>query len=222
MEFYGDVAMPKKTKPELAAENLTLQARLAQVEAELARRPPGESTPSRADPAEHRRVEEALKISEVRYRRLFQTAKDGILILDGETGRIIDSNPFLEQMLGYSHAELSGKRLWEIGPFKDAAASESSFRELQRKRYIRYEDLPLETKGGQRRQVEFVSNLYRVDSKKVIQCNVRDITARKMAESMPFLVEIRRLPSGFTPPWLVQTFRGPGGACTNACIRRPS
>lgn len=129
------------------------------------------------------RIEEALKASEVRYRRLFETAKDGILILDAETGRIVDSNPFLEKMLGYSHAELQGKKLWEIGLFKDIAASQASFQELQHKKYVRYEDLPLETKEGEHRQVEFVSNVYRVDHTKVIQCNVRDITARKLAET---------------------------------------
>jgi diguanylate cyclase (GGDEF)-like protein/PAS domain S-box-containing protein len=129
------------------------------------------------------RVEEALKASELRYRRLFETAKDGILILNAETGRIIDSNPYLEKLLGYSRDEMLGKRLWEIGSFKDIAASQASFQELQRKEYIRYEDLPLETKGGEQRQVEFVSNLYLVDHAKVIQCNIRDITARKLAET---------------------------------------
>jgi PAS domain S-box-containing protein len=106
-----------------------------------------------------------------------------MLILDGGTGRIVDSNPFLEKMLGYSHAELLGKSLWEIGSFKDIVASQASFQDLQHKKYVRYEDLPLETKAGELRQVEFVSNVYRVDHTNVIQCNVRDITARKLAEA---------------------------------------
>ena len=119
---------------------------------------------------------------ETRYRRLFETAKDGILILDADTGRITDANPFLQDMLGYSHTELIGKALWEIGPVKDIAASQDAMRQLQNKEYIRYEDLPLETKAGQHIQVEFVSNVYLVDGWRVIQCNVRDITARKRAE----------------------------------------
>jgi diguanylate cyclase (GGDEF)-like protein/PAS domain S-box-containing protein len=135
------------------------------------------------DPAKQRRVQETLQASEIRYRRLFETAKDGILILDGETGKIVDSNSYLEKMLGYSHAELLGKQLWEIGSFKDIAANQASFQELLRQKYIRYEDLPLETKGGEHRQVEFVSNVYLVDHTKVIQCNVRDITARKLTEA---------------------------------------
>lgn len=133
--------------------------------------------------AERQRARDALTASEMRYRRLFETAKDGILILDAATGTITDSNPYLEQLLGYTHGELLGRKLWEIGPFKDVSASQLSFRKLQDNEYIRYEDLPLEAKGGQRRQVEFISNLYLVDSTKVIQCNIRDITARRLAEA---------------------------------------
>ncbi len=123
-----------------------------------------------------------LEASELRYRRLFETAKDGILILDGDTGRITDANPFLQDMLGYSHTELIGKALWEIGPVKDIAASQDAMRQLQNNEYVRYENLPLETKAGQHKQVEFVSNVYLVNGWRVIQCNIRDITARKQAE----------------------------------------
>ena len=123
-----------------------------------------------------------LQTSELRYRRLFETAKDGILLLDAETGRITDVNPFLEDLLGYSHNELIGKSLWEIGPVKDIAASQEAMRQLQKKEYIRYENLPLQTKAGQHIQVEFVSNVYLVDGWHVIQCNVRDITDRKRVE----------------------------------------
>jgi len=129
-----------------------------------------------------KRTQEKLRASEVRYRRLFETAKDGILLLEADTRRITDVNPFLEDMLGYSHTELIGKALWEIGPVKDIAASQDALRRLQNKEYIRYENLPLETKAGQHIQVEFVSNVYLVDGWRVIQCNVRDITARKTAE----------------------------------------
>jgi len=165
------------------AEKLTPPACGARTEAPPANRPRKKTLTADARAVGHPGIEEALKASEVRYRRLFETAKDGILILDAETGRIIDSNSYLEKMLGYSHAELQGKRLWEIGSFKDIAASQASFQELLRKKYIRYEDLPLETKDGEHRQVEFVSNVYRVDQARVIQCNVRDITSRKLAEA---------------------------------------
>ncbi|HEV3081631.1 MAG TPA: PAS domain S-box protein, partial [Gemmataceae bacterium] len=124
----------------------------------------------------------ALEMSEVRYRRLFETAQDAILILDGDTGKIVDANPFLRDLLGYSPEELLGKELWQIGLFQDIEASRAAFRQLQEKGYIRYEDLPLETKHGIRRDVEFVSNVYRVGGQRVIQCNIRDITDRKRAE----------------------------------------
>src|SRR3990172_6780236 len=175
--------MPPKTKSHLIADNATLRARLAEPEDKLANRPSGKGGDlPESDIAERKRIEDALKFSEVRYRRLFETAKDGILLLDADTGRITDANPFLMSLLGYSHAELLGKRLWEIGPFRDIAASQAAFRKLQRKEYIRYDNLPLETKGHRHRHVEFVSNVYLVNGTRVIQCNIRDITARHQAE----------------------------------------
>jgi signal transduction histidine kinase len=71
-----------------------------------------------------------------------------------------------------------GLRLWEIGQFKDIAANQAAFEVLQTNEYIRYENLPLRTKTGREIQVEFVSNVYFVGSDKVIQCNIRDISAR--------------------------------------------
>jgi PAS domain S-box-containing protein len=177
--------MPPKTKSHLIAEKAALRARLAELGDKPANRPSGKAgeLPEYAI-AERNRIENALKASEVRYRRLFETAKDGILILDAATGRITDANPFLQDLLGYSHGELLGKRLWEIGPFRDIAASRIAFRKLQRKEYIRYDNLPLETKGRRHRHVEFVSNVYRENGTRVIQCNIRDITARHQAEEV--------------------------------------
>jgi two-component system cell cycle sensor histidine kinase/response regulator CckA len=128
--------------------------------------------------------EDALKDSETRYRRLFETAQDGILILDAETGAIVDVNPFLMSLLDYSREEFVGKELWQIGLFKDIEASKDAFQELQATGYVRYEDLPLKTKSGQCINVEFVSNVYGVNSKRVVQCNVRDITQRKHTEEL--------------------------------------
>ena len=141
-----------------------------------------------AQALEHREVERqsadhALKASEMRYRRLFETAQDGILILNADTGQIDDVNPFLTDMLGYTREQLLGNKLWEIGPFKDTKASKAEFRELQREDYVRYDDLPLETSAGKSISVEFVSNVYQVNGGKVIQCNIRNITERKQAEA---------------------------------------
>ena len=128
------------------------------------------------------KVDQSLINSELRYRRLFETAQDGILILDARTGSISDVNPYLINMLGYSREEFVEKKLWEVGAFKDIEASRNSFLALQKNEYIRYENLPLKTKGGRLLPVEFVSNVYLVGDEKVIQCNIRDISDRKRAE----------------------------------------
>ncbi len=119
---------------------------------------------------------------ESRYRRLFETAQDGILILNAETAQIDDVNPYLIEMLGYTHAELLGKKLWEVGPFANITESQEMFAKLQKDGYVRYEHLPLKSKSGVRTDVQFVSNSYDCDGVKVIQCNIRDITDRVAAE----------------------------------------
>ena len=130
----------------------------------------------------HKQTQEGLRISEMRYRRLFEAARDGILILDAVTLRITDVNPFMTELLAYSRADFLGKELWEIGLFSDKEASQTVFRELQESGYIRYEDLPLQTRHGESREVEFVSNVYEEDGHQVIQCNIRNITERKRVE----------------------------------------
>lgn len=129
-----------------------------------------------------RGIRGALEVSERRYRRLFETARDGILILDSGSGVITDANPFMTTLLGYARDELLGKQLWEIGLLRDKEASQEAFRKLEQDGYIRYEGLPLENRRGEQREVEFVSNLYRENGHAVIQCNIRDITERKALE----------------------------------------
>ena len=128
-------------------------------------------------------ADEALIASEAQYRRLFESAQDGILIVDAEMGQIQDVNPFLLDLLGFSREEYLGKKLWEVAAFQDSDASKSAFLELQQKGYIRYDNIPLHSKTGTNVEVEFVSNIYDVGLKKVIQCNIRDITDRKQAEA---------------------------------------
>jgi two-component system cell cycle sensor histidine kinase/response regulator CckA len=120
--------------------------------------------------------------SETRYRRFFESAKDGILLLDAKTGLVTDINPFLTQLLGYSRAELLGKEFWDLGPAKDVETAKARFRELVAKSYIRYEDLPLQSKDGAAITVEVAGNAYRVKGEDVVQCNIRDIRHRKDAE----------------------------------------
>lgn len=149
------------------------------------------------DITEQKRVLADLELSESRYRRLFEAAKDGILILDAETLKVIDANPFMTELLGYSTDELLGKELWEIGFWADKRASQAAYGELKEQGYIRYDHLPLETKGGLRVEVEFVCNTYQVGRKNVAQCNIRDISERsrlekKMQEQATALVDLHR------------------------------
>ena len=133
------------------------------------------------DISERKRATALIEASERRYRRLFEAAQDGIFIVNAETGMIEDANPFLIKLLGFSKEEFLGKKLWEVGFFRNLVANQEKFAELQQKEYVRYEHLPLETKDGRRIDVEFVSNVYQENDRKVIQCNVRDISDRVRA-----------------------------------------
>ena len=136
------------------------------------------------DISERKEAEEALRDSEIRYHRLFEAAKDGILILDAESGKVVDVNPFLIELLGITFDDISGKELWELGFFKDIASNKARFLELQKKKYVRYENLPMEKVDGSKLNVEFISNVYLVNRRRVIQCNIRDITERRKTEEV--------------------------------------
>lgn len=140
------------------------------------------------DITDRKNAEKALVNSELRYRRLFEAAKDGILILNAQTGIIVDSNPYITEILGYSKEQVIGQHLWELGFIKDKTASKINFKELQQQEYISYENLPFENINGEVVYVEFVSNVYFVNEHKVIQCNIRNITKRKIAEDRQVFV----------------------------------
>jgi len=125
--------------------------------------------------------ERRIRASELSYRRLFEAARDGILILNADTGRINDVNPFLMELLSFSHSEMVGKTVGELSPFKDIESNQVMLERLQNDGYVRYEHLPLETRNGRKIDVEFVSNVYQAGDGNVIQCNIRDITERKHA-----------------------------------------
>lgn len=162
----------------------------------------------------------ALRHSEIRYRRLFEAAKDGILILDNETGRITDANPFMSELLGYSHEKFLDKELWEIGLFSDKSANEAAVRELQQNGYIRYEHLPLETDRHQPVEVEVVANVYQENQHVAIQCNIRDITdrsrmERQLQEQAAALADLDRRKDEFLA-MLGHELRNPLAPITNA------
>ncbi|WP_412069258.1 PAS domain S-box protein [Rubrivirga sp. IMCC43871] len=134
------------------------------------------------DVTEARLARYEMEVSEQRYRRLFESARDGILILDARTMSVIDANPYMSELLGYTKEEFEGKQLWEIGLFRDKSESEAAVRTLRTEGYVRYEDLPLQTEHGGVQEVEFICNVYREDSSDVAQCNIRDITSRLQME----------------------------------------
>jgi len=140
-----------------------------------------EKAEKRTEEAESR-SEQAIRDSEIRYRRLFEATQHGILILEADTGRISDVNPFLVQMLGFSHGELVGTAIWELGPFRDIVSNKAKFEQLHQQGYVLSENLPMETRDGRKIAVEFVTNVYHTGDGNAIQCNVRDITERKRAE----------------------------------------
>jgi diguanylate cyclase (GGDEF)-like protein/PAS domain S-box-containing protein len=137
----------------------------------------------RRENAERRRAEAALRVSEIRYRRLFEAAKDGILLLDFQSEKITDVNASLLTMLGYGREAFLGKRLWEVKPFSEIPISRTTLSELQTSECVRFEHLRLHTRDGAQLDVEFVGNIYRVDGNSVMQCNIRDITEREEREA---------------------------------------
>jgi PAS domain S-box-containing protein len=135
------------------------------------------------DVTDRKQHEDKVLVSEIRYRRLFEAAHDGILILDPDTCKIVEANPFMTELLGYPHDQLIGKELYQIGLFEDEAASQEMVRKLKRTSQVRYDDLPLESQRGQHQEVEVVANLYDENGRSVIQCNIRDITERKRVDA---------------------------------------
>ncbi len=135
-----------------------------------------------AEVAERRRAEERLRVSENRYRRLFEVSTDGILLIDPRSGAITDANPAATALLGYPREQLLGQELWQIGLLGDRQTHLDALQALREQRALQRDALPITTKDGERRYVELVSTLYQANGHPVIQCNLRDITGRKQAE----------------------------------------
>jgi two-component system, chemotaxis family, CheB/CheR fusion protein len=120
------------------------------------------------------------KTAEAKYRRLFETAQDGIVIIDAQTGEITDINPFVSQLLGISRSALIGRPFWETYPLKHLPNGQNALTLLQQEKIVRFPEVPLKTGDGQREiLVEVVANLYQEGSRNVAQFNIRDITERK-------------------------------------------
>jgi PAS domain S-box-containing protein len=134
------------------------------------------------DVTERTLAQRAHRESELRYRRVFESAKDGILILDAHSGRITDANAFMCGLTGLEPDEIRGKELHEIGMFKDVEENKEAFRTLQRTGYLRHDHLPVRDGRGGEVGVEFIANVYHEGDRLVAQCNVRDISERSRLE----------------------------------------
>ncbi len=130
------------------------------------------------DITERKQQENLLSESEERYRRLFETANDGMVLLEKAEGKITHANPAIAEMMGHSQDELIGKGVIDIGFPGDIGTIQEIFQTLEKDGILTYKDAPVQTKTGK----VIYTDIYMVDKAKLVQCNIRDITARKRAE----------------------------------------
>ncbi len=133
--------------------------------------------------AERRDAEKRLMISENRYRRLFETATDGILMVEPTTGAISDANPAAMELLGSPREQVLNREIWQVGLLAGSQAQDEFLRQLQEQRILRLECVELPTTSDQPRYVELVSTLFQANGHEVLQCNLHDITDRVQAEA---------------------------------------
>ncbi len=127
-------------------------------------------------------ITERKRAAEARYRRLFESARDGIVLVDADTGEIMDLNPFTERLLGYSQDELVGRKFWEIDPMRSAPSAHAAFEQIRDRGVLRFDDLTLRTKDGRDLLTEVIANLYSEGDHRAIQFNIRDISERRKFE----------------------------------------
>ena len=161
--------------PAVGVRTIVLNARLLRQDAG----PPRTILLALEDITLRRQAERDIRASEeIRYRRLFETARDGIALIDADTGQITTVNPFWTSLTGREADTVVGHRLWEVNLFEDAETVQSIVRELQARDFVRYDDLVLVRPDGARCHVELACNVYRLAGKRVLQCIARDITDR--------------------------------------------
>jgi two-component system CheB/CheR fusion protein len=124
-------------------------------------------------------ITERKRAADARYRRLFESARDGIVLVDAGTGEILDLNPFTERLLGYSRSELVGRLLWAIEPMSLLPTLRTAFEQIRDQGMLRFDDLLLRTKDGRDLQTEVIANVYVEGNRPAIQFNIRDVSERK-------------------------------------------
>jgi two-component system CheB/CheR fusion protein len=134
------------------------------------------------DVTDARRATEELRTSELRYRRLFETAREAIWLLDGSTGDVLDANPFVTELFGFPREELTGRKLWELPVYEHRDEAERRFQEISRAGYTFSPDVAMRTADGRGIRVESITSVYTVGSRTVVQSNMRDLTERMQLE----------------------------------------
>ena len=126
----------------------------------------------------------ALQKSELMFRRLFESAQDGILIIEAESGKIIDANPYVLSLLECARDQLCGENYRQVPYFAGSETFDRAFEELKKKISVFHDDVPLKTCTQRDVIVEFRASLYYVEDRKIIQCNIRDVTERKKIDKI--------------------------------------
>jgi len=127
-------------------------------------------------------ITERKRAAEAPYRRLFETARDGIVLVNADTGEIVDINPFTERLLGYARNELVGRKLWEIEPMRGVPRLRPAFDQIRELGMVRFDELTLLTKDGHTLQAEVIANMYAEDHRPAMQFHIRDVGERRRFE----------------------------------------
>ena len=123
-------------------------------------------------------ITERKRAAEARYRLLFESARDGIVIVDERSGEILDVNPYAEQLFGYRRQELVGQRLWEIEAARDTPGLRAALEQTRDRHAARFSGVNFKIKGGREIQTEIIGNVYHEEDRRAIQFNIRDLTER--------------------------------------------
>jgi two-component system CheB/CheR fusion protein len=126
-------------------------------------------------------VTERHEQAEVRYQRMFETAKDGMMICDVETEKITDVNPFFLEFLGVERDQVIGRGLGDLEAFQTAQDAVTMVAEAAAREVVRRDGLTLRGANGRLIEADFMANRYMLGSRPVVQINLRDVTTRNRA-----------------------------------------
>jgi len=125
-------------------------------------------------------AEEALRESEERYRSLFKNNHSIMLLIDPENADIVDVNPAAISYYGWSHEELTGKKITDI----NILTKEKIFQEMERAKKEKRQHFFFRHRlsNGEIRDVEVYSGPITIYGRKLLYSIIHDITDRKLAE----------------------------------------